>query len=194
MKPIYFTMAAIAALSLAAPAAAEMRDRTYSHELRLQIETGISQGTISRNERVDLRAGLRDLIRLEQRYSPNGISGREHAVLKQRSTALTQDIRRASRSTNWGGREISAHQAGGSADNYIRDYRFAAPFPGDRYSGDVKVGQRITGRIAELPARYRNEYVDNERIYYGYDKGRVYQIDRHSQLILALLDIRPSQR
>lgn len=37
--------------------------------------------------------------------------------------------------------------------------------------------------------RTRGDYVDNDRIYYGYDNGRVYQIDRQSQMVLALLDI-----
>jgi hypothetical protein len=40
-----------------------------------------------------------------------------------------------------------------------------------------------------LPSQYRNDYVDNEQVYYGYDNGRIYQIDRQSQMILALLDI-----
>jgi hypothetical protein len=51
------------------------------------------------------------------------------------------------------------------------------------------VGQRATARIVSMPIQYRNEYVDSDRFYYGYDEGRVYQIDRQSQMILALLDI-----
>ena len=40
-----------------------------------------------------------------------------------------------------------------------------------------------------MPVQYRSDYVDNDRVYYGYDNGRVYQIDRQSQMILALLDL-----
>lgn len=40
-----------------------------------------------------------------------------------------------------------------------------------------------------MPVQYQGDYVDNDRIYYGYDNGRVYQIDRQSQMVLALLDI-----
>jgi len=40
-----------------------------------------------------------------------------------------------------------------------------------------------------MPVQYRREYVDNDQVYYGYDNGRVYQIDRKSQMILALLDM-----
>jgi hypothetical protein len=43
--------------------------------------------------------------------------------------------------------------------------------------------------MVNLPAEYRGQYVDDARVYYGYDNGRVYQIDRQSQMILALLDI-----
>ena len=59
MRAIYMTMAAIAALSLATPAAAQWgRDRTYSHQLQVQIETGVSQGRISPRESVKLREKL----------------------------------------------------------------------------------------------------------------------------------------
>jgi hypothetical protein len=40
-----------------------------------------------------------------------------------------------------------------------------------------------------MPVQHRSEYVDTDRVYYGYDNGRVYQIDRQSRMILALLDI-----
>jgi hypothetical protein len=61
--------------------------------------------------------------------------------------------------------------------------------PGDRYNGDARIGQHATARMVNLPNEYRGQYVDDARVYYGYDNGRVYQIDRQSQMILALLDI-----
>jgi hypothetical protein len=61
--------------------------------------------------------------------------------------------------------------------------------PGDRFSGDVRIGQHVTARIVNMPVRYRSDYVDTDQIYYGYDNGRVYQIDRKTQMILALLDL-----
>jgi hypothetical protein len=72
---------------------------------------------------------------------------------------------------------------------WVPDARFAGLHPGDRFSGDTRVGQHATARIVSMPVQYRNEYVANDRFYYGYDEGRVYQIDRQSRIILALLDI-----
>ncbi len=189
MRPIYMMMAGVAALSLATSAAAQWgNDRTYSHDLQVQIDAGVRQGTISRNESFGLREDLSRLVRLERQYSPNGISGTEHAALMQRSTSLAKDIRIASRDHNRRG-EQSAAWDGCSTYGIYDDPRFAGPHAGDRFTGDARIGQRATARIVTMPVQYRNDYVDNDRIYYGYDNGRVYQIDRQSQMILALLDI-----
>jgi hypothetical protein len=60
---------------------------------------------------------------------------------------------------------------------------------GDRFSGDARIGQHVTPRIVSMPVKYRSDYVDTDQIYYGFDDGRVYQIDRKTQLILGLLDL-----
>jgi hypothetical protein len=189
MKMIYILMAGVAAVSLAAPASAQWgHQRTYSQQLRVQLDSGISRGTISRRESIELRADLDRLVRLEQRFSPNGISGREHSILMKRSTALEKGIRTASRDhrrsdhmANWESGSVNGH--------WVPDARFAGLHPGDRFTGDARIGQHTTARIVTMPARYRSDYVDTDQIYYGYDNGRVYQIDRQSQMILALLDI-----
>jgi hypothetical protein len=191
MRAIYMTMAAVAALSLATPASAQWgRDRTYSHQLQLQIDTGVSQGSISPRESVKLREKLNSLVQLERRFMPDGISGREYSILFERSAALAKAVRVASsgpkgRDDNgqvtWESRTINGR--------WVPDARFAGLHPGDRFSGDTRVGQHTTARIVNMPVQYRNEYVANDRFYYGYDDGRVYQIDRKSQMILALLDI-----
>jgi len=180
-------MAAVAGLSVAAPASAQWgRDRTYSHQLQAQLDAGINEGTISRRESVELREKLSRLVRLERQFSPNGISGREYAVLMQRSNALSKEIRFATRNHNrWGNRPVAWD---GNANSMV-DARFAGPHHGDRYTGDARIGQHATARIVTMPSRYRTEYVDTDRFYYGYDNGRIYQIDRQSQMILALLDI-----
>lgn len=190
MRPIYMTMAAVAALSMAAPASAQWgHDRTYSHQLQVQINSGVSQGTISRRESVRLREDLSRLVRLERRFSPNGISGREHAQLMQRSTALSKDIRMASRDHNRSGDQAATWESRYINGHWVPDARFAGLRPGDRFSGDARVGQHVTPRMVNLPAEYRGQYVDDARVYYGYDNGRIYQIDRQSQMILALLDV-----
>ena len=189
MKVIYTMMAAVAARSLAAPASAQWgHQRTYSQQLRVQLDSGISRGTISRRESIELRADLDRLVRLEQRFSPNGISGREHSVLMKRSTALEKDIRIASRPGRRGYLWAICHWGSVTGPGGPHA-RFAGLHPGDRFTGDARIGQHATARIISMPAQYRGDYVDTDQVYYGYDNGRVYQIDRQSQMILALLDI-----
>ena len=190
MRPILITMAAVAGLSLAAPASAQWgHQRTYSQQLRVQIDAGVTQGTISRRESIALREDLSRLVRLERRFSPNGISGREHAQLMQRSTALSHDIRVASRDHNRRGSHAQTWESGSVNGRWVADARFAGLRPGDRYSGDARVGQHIGPSMVSLPPEYRSQYIDDDRIYYGYDNGRIYQTDRQSQMILALLDL-----
>lgn len=190
MRPIHITMAAIAGLSLAAPVSAQWgHPRTYSQQLRVQIDAGISHGTISRRESVRLREDLGRLVRLERQFSPNGINGREHAQLMQRSTALSQDIRVASRDHNRRDNHVQTWESGSVNGHWVPDARFAGLHPGDRFSGDARVGQRVNPSTVNLPPEYRGQYVDDARVYYGYDNGRIYQIDRQSQMILALLDL-----
>ncbi len=208
MRPIYMTMVAFAGLSVAAPASAQLahertysaaptapepaqwaHGRTYSQQLQLQLDAGVRQGTISRRESIGLREDLGRLVRLERRFSPNGISGPEHAKLLQSSTALAKDIRNASRFHNSRGNDSTAWESGSVNGHWVPDARFAGLHPGDRFNGDPRIGQHATPRIVKLPAEYRGEYLDDARIYYGYDNGRIYQIDRQSQMILALLDI-----
>ena len=208
MKMIYSLMAGVAALSLAAPASAPWvhepnysqtpntpsstqwgRSRTYSQQLRMQIDAGVSQGTISRRESFALREDLNRLVRLERRFSPNGISGPEHAQLLQRSTALAEDIRLSSRDHYGRHGDTASWESGTVNGQWVPDARFAGLHPGDRFNGDARIGQHATARMVNLPAEYRGQYVDDARVYYGYDNGRVYQIDRQSQMILALLDL-----
>ena len=188
MRPIYVIMAGVAACTLATPASSAWQDRTYSQQLQVEIDAGVRQGTISRRESIGLRQDLGRLVRLERRVSPDGISGPEHAQLLQRSTALAKEIRIASgeydlrtHPTTWTSGNINGH--------WVADARFAGLHPGDRFNGDARVGQHVTSRIQSMPAQYRHDYVDSDRAYYGYDDGRVYQIDRKSQIILALLDM-----
>jgi len=191
MRLIYVMLAGVAALSVATPASAQWgQDRTYSKQLRTQIDTGVGQGRISSREGVRLREKLHKLVQLERRFIPGGISGREYAVLFRRSAALAKDIRFASsdprhrdgnQPVSWVSRNSNGH--------WIPDARFAGLHPSDRFSGDARIGQRVTARIGNMPVQYRSDYVDTDQFYYGYDDGRVYQIDRKTRKILALLDI-----
>ena len=191
MRLAYMTLAGIVVLSLATSAPAQWgQDRTYSKQLRMQIDTGVGQGRISLREGARLREKLNSLVQLERRFIPNGISGREYAVLFRRSAALAKDIRIASKDPSHGdGNQPVTWVSRNSNGHWIPDARFAGLHPGDRFSGDARIGQRVTARIGNMPVQYRSDYVDTDQFYYGYDDGRVYQIDRKTRKILALLDI-----
>lgn len=147
MRPIHITMAAIAGLSLAAPASAQWGHQgTYSQQLRVQIDAGISHGTISRRESVSLREDLGRLVRLERRFIPSGINGREHAQLMQRSAALSQDIRVASRDHNRRDNHVQTWESGSVNGRWVPDARFAGLHPGDRFSGDARVSASTLAR------------------------------------------------
>jgi len=186
-------LAAVAAVSLASRASAQWgRDRTYSRQLETQIDNGVTQGRISPRESLKLHERLGRLVQLERSFMPNGISGPEYTVLFRRSAALAKEISIARRGPSrsgdnpaltWVSRNINGH--------WVPDARFAGLHPGDRFSGDARIGERATARIVSMPVQYRSDYVDTDRMYYGYDNGRVYQIDRKTQMILALLDLVP---
>ncbi|HYE27687.1 MAG TPA: hypothetical protein VEA61_05580 [Allosphingosinicella sp.] len=228
MRTIFPTLAALAAIAVATPAAAqpwgdhgESDHGTRSGELQMQIDAGVRSGSISRSELPPLRHGLFELVRLERQYGPGGISGREHATLQQRSAALRQQIDRAEQTRTrrygaigrgdregrmaweasydrdhraaWNERydreRLAAWNARFGADDLISGERFDRPNRGDRFNGDVRIGQRYSARMVALPAEYRIEYPDTDRFYHGFDNGRIYRVDRSTSLILGMLDL-----
>ena len=60
---------------------------------------------------------------------------------------------------------------------------------GDRFNGDVRVGQRFSDRQVALPAAYRARYQDSDTSFYRYDEDRIYQIDRATGVIMAMFRI-----
>jgi hypothetical protein len=220
MKLTFLTMAAIATVSVAAPAAAQnwQSSSSQSAALQMEIDEGARSGTIARSDMPALRNSVRQLAALERRFSAGGISRWEAGVLEQRSNALRQQIdgvaqngggygetngeRRAAWEADydrqhraaWDARYVSERsalydrEAGRSPGRDSAD-RFDRPNRGDRFAGDVRVGQRASNRMRALPAEYRIDYQDNQQVYYGYDDQRIYRIDRRSGLILGMLDL-----
>ncbi len=80
-------------------------DRGYGHDrdwspiarrlerLDQRIERGIERGQITRREAAGLRAEFHQLVRLEHRYSRNGLSWQERADLDARFDHLAQRVR-----------------------------------------------------------------------------------------------------
>ena len=191
MKTILMTMAALSALSVAAPATAQLRNgvrATQSGELRMQIDAGVHTGAISRHELLPLQNSLSQLIALERQYSRNGISGREHAALQQRSALLRRQIAMAERNGHGRNGRADWKDNHERQDSLTSNGRFEGHDRGDRFAGDVRIGQPASRRMVALPAQYRADYRDGDDVYYGYDDRRIYQVDRRTGIIKAMLD------
>ena len=222
MKTIFLTMTSLAALSVAAPAAAQpwTGQRANTANLQTQLDAGIRSGTISRREAMPLRSMLRELVSLEHQFSRNGFTGRENAALRQRSNTLSRQIRMAERTgpvgrwndrdrddrdgwrdrdddrrDGWRGRDKDERDGNGRwsdrddrYDGYV-DARFDRPNRGDRFNGDARVGHMAGMRMSALPEQFRNQFRDTDQVYYRFDNGRIYRINRTTNMILGLFDI-----
>ena len=198
MKRIYMSLAAVSALAVAAPLAAQpwSGDRSTSGQLQARFDAGVESGAISRREAMPLRAQLSQFMRLERQYSRAGFTIRERNVLHSRSRTLAMNIAAAERSGH--GRFDRGDRFGADAaldgrlgydgkHDVALDGRIG--HRGDRFAGDVRVGQHFSDRQVALPMQYRDRYRDSDAAYYRYDNDRVYQIDRDTGLILAMFDI-----
>ena len=198
MKTITLILAAVSALAITTPLAAQSwrgadakpqshswhGNRQNTAELRMQLDAGIARGTITRREAITLRTDLNALVRLERIYGRDGFSRVERTTLMRRAAGLERLIQRADGNMN---RMPRADWNEDRNDDYAE--AVAVDHRGDRFSGDLRVGQHFSDRQVALPVQYRTRYQDNDRSYYRYDSNRVYQIDRSSGLILAMFDV-----
>jgi len=214
MKTILLTMTALAALGAAAPASAQpwQGHMSQTASLQMQLDAGMRTGAISWREGRQLRASLRDLITLERQFGRNGFSGSENATLRQRSNELRREIRFAERDGRYGDRMSAGerdHDGHDSRDGYGNDGdgrdgwngqgergasygvdpRFGQPNRGDRFSGDGRGGYPSTARMIAMPDRYREAFRDTDDVYYRYDAGRIFRINRATNMVIALFDI-----
>ena len=208
MKKIYLTLAAASAFAIAAPAAAQSwhgdrsapqswnGDRSNTAQLAAQLDDGIRSGNISRRSATRLRAQLRQISQLERQYSMGGFNGWERSDLRERSRTLSMNIRSAENNGyGRGGRDDRYSDNDRRDDRYSDNDRRDGRGPdfqhdrGDRFAGDLRVGQHFSARQVALPMEYRDRYRDSESSYYRYDDRRVYQIDRVSGLIMAMFDL-----
>jgi hypothetical protein len=152
MKKFITLIAALSAIGLATPAAAQDRygndnrgsygyangnggidARTYQLQRRLQ--TGIQRGTISRQEAGYLQSGFRQLNLLERQYSRGGFSRHERQALQQRLQQLQQQIIAAERSRDNRGRDWNDGRDNRDGDRDGRDWSDGR---GDRDGGDYR--------------------------------------------------------
>jgi len=113
MNKIIATLGAVSALALAGPAFAQQgyqqgyqqnnqpgasADANLSariDQLRVRLQTGVQNGSITRGEAMPLRQQLRQLTQLERQFAAGGISGRERGELQRRIRDLRQALRSA---------------------------------------------------------------------------------------------------
>jgi hypothetical protein len=208
------TMAAVSALSIGAPAAAQnlgIGGQVRVQQLQAQLQAGIQNGEISRREAMPLREQLRRLVRLEQMYARGGFSGRERADLQHRTNELRRQIRMASRDGDGRYANDGRH---GADDRYRdgrddRDGRYDRADDRDgrdgrdgRYDRDdndgrwgdgsrdgrsgLAIGSRIGANAGLVPASYRDRFRDGGGFYYRYADGRIYQVDARTNLIVRV--------
>lgn len=105
MNKILLSMAAVGAITVAAPAASQswpnanagggMGISNRIAQLDARLQAGIQAGEINRTEGRQLRMQVRQLQRLERQYSYNGLTQSERQDLQQRLRELREDIRMA---------------------------------------------------------------------------------------------------
>ena len=201
MRKIHIALAAVSALALAAPVGAQKPshnpmsqawngDRQNTRQLQMRFDAGVQSGAISRREATPLRNQLRQLTSLERQYSRAGFNDWERRALRERSRTLNIDIMAAERSGNnrFGvGERLDDKDRSGSHERW-EGYAQTDPrdMRGDRFNGDVRVGQRLSDRQVALPVEFRARYRDSDASYYRYGEDRIYQIDRRTGLIMAM--------
>ncbi|HEX8062083.1 MAG TPA: hypothetical protein VF535_02605 [Allosphingosinicella sp.] len=151
MNKILLSMAAIGAIAVAAPAAAQSGygNNGYQNDygtnanfggamgisnriaqLDARLQAGIQAGEIDRVEARSLRMQIRQLQRLERQYSYNGLTQMERQDLQQRLRTLRQDIRMAdngrydrdTRFGNWNDRDYDNGAYTGRGGPYEQPY------------------------------------------------------------------------
>jgi hypothetical protein len=181
MKKILLSMAAVSALAIGAPAAAQYSNGGYQNgayqngayqnggyanangniaartdQLQARIQAGVQSGAISRQEAAPLRQQLRQLRDLERHYAVNGFTGQERADLQLRIRNLRQQIRYAE-----GGQ--GSYRNGGYDGGYANGQRVDRDRDGydDRdYGRDGRWEDDRTGRDYDRDGRWDDNYQD----------------------------------
>jgi hypothetical protein len=148
MKKILFSMAALGAIAVAAPAAAQYGygNNGYNNvnaggsvgisnriaQLNARLQAGINTGVIDRVEARNLRMQMRQLQRLDRQYSYNGLTQAERQDLQMRLRTLRSDIRMADngrfdRDTRYGAWNDPFYNEGytGQGGPYEQSYDYA---------------------------------------------------------------------
>lgn len=215
MNRILLSMAAMGAIAVAAPAAAQTGwNNGYAGggvgisnqiaQLDARISAGVRSGVISRSEARDLRMDLRELRQLERQYSYNGLTQAERQDLRMRLRELREDIRladngrydRDNRFGNWND-DYDDDVYTGRGGPYEQSYDYACENRGGiggvidnvlgrDNCGTLRVGARATGNLYSVPPQYRYQFRDGNGVYYRSDGRAIYQIDARTHTVLRV--------
>jgi len=160
MRTALLCVAAVSALAVAAPAAAQYRNgyQTGSQSgdyrgdqnddygvagnanfsarigrLQAQLDAGVRAGEIDRREAWRVRQQLTQLTQLERRYAANGFTGQERADLQQRIRAVREQLRMT------GGGYGQAGNNGYGNNGYASDERYADRDRDGLYDADERM-------------------------------------------------------
>lgn len=161
MKTFLAMAAAVGALTIAAPAAAQSYGgwqpiNQRQAQLDQRIDQGVRNGALTRREASTLRAEFNQIARIEADYRRNGLSNWERADLDRRFDNLSQRIRyeRNDRQDNRGWTPINQRQRQIDAriDQGVRDGSLSR-----REAANLRAE---FNQIAALEARYRRNGLD----------------------------------
>src|SRR3712207_7403687 len=122
MKTLILSMAAVSALAVAAPAAAQYMDTNAGvtariNQLQTQIQGGVQNRTLTREEAQILREQLRQLRQLNSQYSANVFTAWERQDLQSRIQNLREHIRYAARNDDLRGNDRKSTRLNSSHAN-----------------------------------------------------------------------------
>jgi len=210
MRKTLLAISAVTALCAAAPAAAQYGNRYGSNQygldtsfdvrigqLQSRLDAGVRAGTIDRREAWPLRQRLRELARLEDRYSLNGFTRWERDDLQARLRSVRGEIRLADnggydRNERYG--EWSEYDRydgrGGPYEEVVCERRGGVGGLIDtltRRENCFVVGDRVTtGGLYAVPMDYRDRYRDGRGVYYRSDGRNVYEIDARTNTVVQI--------
>jgi hypothetical protein len=210
MKKLIAALAAASAVGMAMPLAAQTgvnRD-VYAGSsanianriarLDARIQMGVNVGTISPTEARNLRLELRQITRVERRYSRGGYTQAERRDLQQRLRGFRDQLAAADgRGNQYGYRNDGYYGQGGPYEE-VECHVDQGSFGGiggifdSIFGGDeddcvgLRVGQQASGNLSVLPAQYRSQFRDGNGIVYRTDGTQIYQIDVRTNTVLRV--------
>ncbi len=233
MKKVILAIVALPALAIAAPTAAQYypnNQNQYTNQgnvnlsaridqLRVRLQAGVQNGSITRGEAAPIRQRIRQLNQLDRQYGMNGLSDPERADLQQRIRIVRQQLRIADNGANgryaqWDVEDgyNQGYQQQGYGQGYNQGYQQQGygqgynPYqPGYGQpaqqggiagilsqvlgGGGLQVGQRASGNLYAVPYQYQGQYRDGNGVYYRSDGRRIYQIDARSQTVVRIFSM-----